>query len=99
VAAQNLADATRASSERRGELSRDRDLALAYDQIWWDRGTSTGRTSLSNEASSPPSDHQMIVSICVPGMSCRLSCASHHLASCSGGGGSPTNSLGSPVMS
>ena len=46
VAAQNLADATRASSERRGELSRDRDLALAYDQIWWDRGTSTGRTSL-----------------------------------------------------
>ena len=46
VAEHNLADATRASSDRRGELSRDRDLALAYDQIWWDRGTSTGRTSL-----------------------------------------------------
>ena len=46
VAEQNLADATRASSERRGELSSDRDLALAYNQVWWDRGVSTGRTSL-----------------------------------------------------
>ena len=46
VAAQNLADATRATSERRGELSAERDLALAYDQVWWDRGESTGRTSL-----------------------------------------------------
>ena len=46
VAAQNQADATRASSERRGELSRERDLALAYNQVWWDRGTSTGRTAL-----------------------------------------------------
>ena len=46
VAAQNLADATRATSERRSELSAERDLALAYDQVWWDRGTSTGRTSL-----------------------------------------------------
>ena len=46
VAAQNLADATRATSERRAELSPERDLALAYDQVWWDRGTSTGRTSL-----------------------------------------------------
>ena len=46
VAEQNLADATRATSERRGELSRERDLALAYNQVWWDRGTSTGRTSL-----------------------------------------------------
>ena len=46
VAEQNLADATRASSERRDELSSDRDLALAYNQVWWDRGASTGRTSL-----------------------------------------------------
>ena len=46
MAAQNLADATRATSERRGELSAERDLALAYDQVWWDRGESTGRTSL-----------------------------------------------------
>ena len=46
VAAQNLADATRATSERRAELSAERDLALAYDQVWWDRGESTGRTSL-----------------------------------------------------
>ena len=46
VAEQNFADATRASSERRGELSSDRDLALAYNQVWWDRGVSTGRTSL-----------------------------------------------------
>ena len=46
VAEQNLADATRASSERRGELSREGDLALAYNQVWWDRGASTGRTSL-----------------------------------------------------
>ena len=46
VAEQNRDDATRASSERRGELSRERDLALAYNQVWWDRGVSTGRTSL-----------------------------------------------------
>ncbi len=46
VAAQNQADATRATSERRAELSAERDLALAYDQVWWDRGESTGRTSL-----------------------------------------------------
>ena len=46
VAELNLADATRATSERRTELSAERDLALAYDQVWWDRGESTGRTSL-----------------------------------------------------
>ena len=46
VAAQNQASATRASSERRAELSPERDLALAYNQVWWDRGTATGRTSL-----------------------------------------------------
>ena len=46
VAERNQREATRASSERRGELTAERDLALAYDQVWWDRGTSTGRTSL-----------------------------------------------------
>ena len=46
VAEQNRDSATRASSERRAELSPERDLALAYDQVWWDRGTATGRTSL-----------------------------------------------------
>ena len=46
VAQQNQGEAVRASSERRAELAPDRDLALAYNQFWWDRGTSTGRTSL-----------------------------------------------------
>ncbi len=46
VAALNLDAATRASSERRGELTSQRDVDLAYDQFWWDRGTSDGRTSL-----------------------------------------------------
>ena len=46
VAEQNQREATRASSERRAELTVERDLALAYNQFWWDRGTSTGRTSL-----------------------------------------------------
>ena len=46
VAQQNDNAATRASSERRAELTPARDLGLAYNQVWWDRGTSTGRTSL-----------------------------------------------------
>ena len=46
VAEQNRDEAVRASSERREELTPERDLALAYNQVWWDRGTSTGRTSL-----------------------------------------------------
>ena len=46
VAQQNQAEGVRASSERRAELTPDRDLALAYNQFWWDRGGSTGRTSL-----------------------------------------------------
>ena len=46
IAARNRGDSTRATSERRGELSAERDLALAYNQVWWDRGESTGRTSL-----------------------------------------------------
>lgn len=46
VAEQNQDSATRASSDRRAELTPERDLSLAYDQVWWDRGESTGRTSL-----------------------------------------------------
>ena len=46
VAALDEDAATRASSERRAELTIQRDLDLAYDQFWWDRGTSDGRTSL-----------------------------------------------------
>ena len=46
VAQQNQGEAVRASSERRAELAPDRDLALAYNQEWWDRGGSTGRSSL-----------------------------------------------------
>jgi len=46
VAERNEDAATRASSDRRGELTRDRDVGLAYNQFWWDRGTSDGRTSI-----------------------------------------------------
>ena len=46
VAQQNEDAATRASSDRRAELTPERDLSLAYNQVWWDRGGSTGRTSL-----------------------------------------------------
>ena len=46
VAALNEDAATRASSERRSGLTPQRDVDLAYDQFWWDRGTSDGRTSL-----------------------------------------------------
>ena len=46
VAALNLASETRATSERRSQLTREQDVALAYNQFWWDRGISTGRTSL-----------------------------------------------------
>ncbi len=46
VAEANLNAATFASSERRSELSAERDVGLAYNQFWWDRGRSDGRTSL-----------------------------------------------------
>ena len=46
VAALNLASETRATSERRSSLTREQDVALAYNQFWWDRGISMGRTSL-----------------------------------------------------
>ena len=46
IAAANLASETRATSERRSELTREQDVALAYNQFWWDRGISIGRTSL-----------------------------------------------------
>ena len=46
IAEANLQATTFATSERRSELSADRDVALAYDQVWWDRGLSDGRTAL-----------------------------------------------------
>ena len=46
VAALNLASETRATSERRSSLTREQDVALAYNQFWWDRGISIGRTAL-----------------------------------------------------
>ena len=41
VAALNEDAATRASSERRGALTVQRDLDLAYDQFWWTVGPQT----------------------------------------------------------
>ena len=49
VAAANHASEIRATSERRSELTREQDVALAYNQFWWDRGISIGRTSLITE--------------------------------------------------
>jgi hypothetical protein len=46
IAETNLDATTFASSERRGELSKERDVGLAYNQFWWDRGVSDGRTAL-----------------------------------------------------
>ena len=46
VAEANVNATTFATSERRSELSAERDVGLAYNQFWWDRGLSDGRTSL-----------------------------------------------------
>jgi hypothetical protein len=46
VAAINNKEATRALAENRKNLSKDEDVGLAYNQEWWDRGVSVGRTSL-----------------------------------------------------
>ncbi len=46
VAAQNLQWSTFATSERRSELAPQYDLSLNFNQVWWDLGLSTGRTSL-----------------------------------------------------
>lgn len=46
VAAADLKSATFATSERRSELTTQYDLSLNYNQVWWDLGISTGRTSL-----------------------------------------------------
>ncbi len=46
IAEANLNATTFATSERRSELSRERDVGLAYNQFWWDRGLSDGRTAL-----------------------------------------------------
>ncbi|MBM64319.1 MAG: hypothetical protein CL484_15325 [Acidobacteria bacterium] len=42
----NVEATTFATSERRGELSPQRDVGLAYNQFWWDRRLSDGRTAL-----------------------------------------------------
>ena len=46
IAEANINAQTFATSERRSELSAERDVGLAYNQFWWDRGLSDGRTSL-----------------------------------------------------
>ena len=46
IAEANLNATTFATSERRSELSAERDVGLAYNQFWWDRGLSDGRTAL-----------------------------------------------------
>ncbi len=46
IAETNVRATTFASSERRSELSVERDVGLAYNQFWWDRGLSDGRTAL-----------------------------------------------------
>jgi hypothetical protein len=46
VAAADRDAATRAEPERRSDLTKERDVGLAYNQFWWDRGTSDGRTAL-----------------------------------------------------
>ena len=46
VAAVNENARTFAGSERRADLSPERDVGLAYNQPWCDRGSSDGRTSL-----------------------------------------------------
>ena len=46
IAEANIQATTFATSERRGELSAQRDVGLAYNQFWWDRGLSDGRTAL-----------------------------------------------------
>ncbi len=46
IAQANVEATTVAESSRRSELTAERDVALAYDQVWWDRGLSDGRTAL-----------------------------------------------------
>ena len=46
IAAANLEWSTFATSERRSELTPEYDLSLNFNQVWWDLGNSTGRTSL-----------------------------------------------------
>lgn len=46
IAKINNADANRAAAENRKNLSKEQDRDLAYNQEWWDRGSSIGRTSI-----------------------------------------------------
>lgn len=50
VAALNHASDTRA--DQREGLTAEQDVALAYNQFWWDRGISIGRTSLITDPSN-----------------------------------------------
>ena len=69
VAAANFASETRATSERRSELTREQDVALAYNQFWWDRGVSTGRTSLLTDPADgrlPPRTEEALARAATP---------------------------------
>ena len=52
IAAANLEWSTVATSERRSELTPEYDLSLNFNQVWWDLGNSTGRTSLITDPSN-----------------------------------------------
>ena len=52
IAAANLEWSTFATSERRSELTPEYDLSLNFNQVWWDLGNSTGRTSLITDPSN-----------------------------------------------
>ena len=69
VAAANYASEIRATSERRSELTREQDVALAYNQFWWDRGISTGRTSLITDPADgrlPPRTEEALARAAAP---------------------------------
>lgn len=52
IAAINHREANRASAENRKNLDKETDRDLAYNQEWWDRGVSVGRTSLITDPSN-----------------------------------------------
>ena len=63
IAAENLQWSTFAASERRSDLTPQFDLSLNFNQVWWDLGRSTGRTSLITDPADgrlPPltAEHQ-----------------------------------------
>ncbi len=69
IAAANHASEIRATSERRSELTREQDVALAYNQFWWDRGISIGRTSLITDPADgrlPPRTSEALARAATP---------------------------------